>query len=65
MAKFKVTQDFRDKVTKEIYKTGTEIELTEKRAKEVVANLGDGFLIPVKPEVEKKVNESPKKKTKK
>lgn len=65
MAKFEVKQDFKDTHTKEIYKTGSEIELTDKRAKEVVANLGNDFLIAVKAEEVKKGDEPLKKKNKK
>ncbi len=44
MAKFKVLKAFRDIVTKEDYKVDQEIELTAKRSKEVVENLGTSFL---------------------
>ncbi len=44
MAKFKVLKSFRDIETKEIYAIDQEIELTAKRAKEVVENLDDSFL---------------------
>lgn len=36
MARFKVEQQFKDKVTKEIYKVNAEIEMTVKRSKEVL-----------------------------
>lgn len=39
MAKYKVLQKFRDKVTKEVYETGQEIEMTVKRADEAIKNL--------------------------
>ncbi len=63
MVKFKVLKDFKDKHTKDIYVAGCEIELTEKRVKEVITNLGDGFLVAIAPE--KKVEKPPKKQTKK
>lgn len=59
MAKFKVLQDFKDIHTKETYNAGQEIELTEKRAKEVVANLGSDFLVAL--EVKGPVKKKPKK----
>ena len=39
MAKYKVLQEFRDIHTKETYKPGQEIEMTDKRAKEAMKNL--------------------------
>lgn len=39
MAKYKVTNEFRDVHTKELYTAGTEIEMTVKRAGEVEKNL--------------------------
>lgn len=59
MAKFKVLKEFKDIHTKEIYNMDQEIELTEKRAKEVVANLGSGFLVAL--EVKEPVKKKPKK----
>lgn len=44
MAKFKVLKAFRDIETKEVYEANQEIDLTVKRAKEVVENLDDSFL---------------------
>lgn len=44
MANYKVLKPFKDKHTKEIYEADTEREFTVKRAEEVEANLGDGFL---------------------
>lgn len=52
MAKFKVLKKFRDIETKVTYEVNQEIELTAKRAKEVVENLDDSFLEKV--EVPKK-----------
>lgn len=52
MAKFKVLKVFQDIETKEIYAIDQEVELTAKRAKEVVENLDDSFLEKV--EVAKK-----------
>lgn len=48
MAKFKVLKEFRDIETKEIYAIDQEVELTAKRAKEVVENLDDSFLEKLK-----------------
>lgn len=39
MAKYKVTNEFRDVHTKELYTAGTEIEMTVKRAGEAEKNL--------------------------
>lgn len=44
MAKYKVLKDFRDKETKEIYQSGSTIEMTVKRANEVEKNLDSSFL---------------------
>lgn len=52
MAKFKVLKVFQDIETKETYAIDQEIELTAKRAKEVVENLDGSFLKKV--EVPKK-----------
>lgn len=47
MAKYKVLKTFRDIHTKEIYKKGTEIEMTVKRANEVEKNLDSSFLVRI------------------
>ena len=39
MAKYKVLQPFRDRVTKEEYKKGQVIDMTVKRANEAIENL--------------------------
>ena len=47
MAKFKVLKVFKDKDTQEVCrvsKNGESIELTVKRADEIAAQRGDGFL---------------------
>jgi len=44
MAKFKVLKTFKDKHTKEIYKKGSTIDITVKRADEVAKNLDGSFL---------------------
>lgn len=73
MAKFKVLKVFKDKDTQEVYrvsKKGESIELTVKRADEVAAKLGDGFLERIegdseadnKPEVVKKTSKKKDKK---
>lgn len=41
MALYKVLQMFRNRETKEVYKVGQEIELSVKRANEVIENLKD------------------------
>ncbi|MFI3604965.1 hypothetical protein [Vagococcus fluvialis] len=56
MPKYKVLKEFKDIHTKDTYKQGSEIELTKKRANEVVENLGGFFLEPVK--VKKDVEEA-------
>lgn len=56
MAKFKVLKVFRDIETKEVYEVNQEIDLTVKRAKEVVENLDDSFLEKVKPAEEKEAD---------
>lgn len=44
MAKYKVLKKFRDKETKDVYESNTEIEMTVKRAEEVEKNLDGSFL---------------------
>ena len=44
MAKYKVLKTFRDKETKEVYESGSEIDMTVKRASEVEKNLDGSFL---------------------
>ena len=65
MAKFKVLKSFRDIETKETYAIDQEIELTAKRAKEVVENLDDSFLEKVEPAEAKKADVGEKKASKK
>lgn len=48
MPKYEVKKLFVDQRTKVVYHEGTTIELTTKRAKEVVENLGDTFIKEVK-----------------
>ncbi len=50
MAKFKVLKRFRDKEENCLREPGSEIDLTEVRAKEIIGALGAGFLKPVKEE---------------
>lgn len=47
MAKYQVLKTFRDIHTKEVYKPNNEIEVTVKRADEVVKNLDDSFLVRI------------------
>lgn len=56
MAKFKVLKVFRDIETKETYAIDQEIELTAKRAKEVVENLDDSFFEKIEVAKEKKAD---------
>lgn len=44
MTKFRVLKAFRDIHTGEVYSPNQFITITIKRSKEVVANLGDGFI---------------------
>jgi len=67
MAKFKVLKIFKDIKTSEVYAIGQEIEMTDKRYKEVCENLNDTFLEEVVSETEAKEEVEPEKpkKTKK
>ena len=65
MDKFKVLKAFRDIETKEVYEANQEIDLTVKRAKEVVENLDDSFLEKVEPAEAKKADVGEKKASKK
>lgn len=72
MAKLKVLKPFRDKVTGETYNVGDEVEVTEARAKEIIAdrrNLAEKVKAPKaeKPAEEKKptAEQGTKKRTKK
>ena len=47
----KVKKRFRDKNTQEIYRAGSEIELTAKRVKEISKKLGDEYIETIDPDV--------------
>lgn len=48
MVKYLVNVDFTDKNTYERVKKGTELDITEKRAEEILKSLGEGALTVVK-----------------
>lgn len=48
MVKYLVNVDFTDKNTYERVKKGTELDITEKRAEEILKSLGEGALTEVK-----------------
>jgi len=41
---YKILKPFRDKRTGETYHIGAEHDFSKKRAKEIIENLGDGFI---------------------
>ena len=56
MVKYLVNVDFTDKDTYEQVKKGTELDITEKRAKEILKSLGEGALTNLE-EVKEEVKE--------
>lgn len=44
MVKYLVNRDFTDKDTYELVKKGTELDISEKRAEEILKSLGEGAL---------------------
>lgn len=48
MVKYLVNEDFTDKDTYEQVEKGTELDITEKRAEEILKSLGEGALTEVK-----------------
>lgn len=48
MVKYLVNVNFTDKDTYELVKKGTELDITEKRAEEILKSLGEGALTEVK-----------------
>lgn len=56
MVKYLVNRDFTDKDTYELVKKGTELDITEKRAEEILKSLGEGALTNLE-EVKKEVKE--------
>lgn len=57
MVKYLVNVNFTDKDTFELVKKGTELDITEARAKEIISSLGEGALTNL--EVEEVKEESP------
>lgn len=56
MVKYLVNVDFTDKDTYELVKKGTELDITEKRAEEILKSLGEGALTNLE-EVKEEVKE--------
>lgn len=56
MVKYLVNRDFTDKDTYELVKKGTELDITEKRAEEILKSLGEGALTNLE-EVKEEVKE--------
>lgn len=59
MVKYLVNVDFTDKNTFERVKKGTELDITEVRAKEIISSLGEGALTEVKEPEEEVKEEAP------
>ena len=62
MVKYLVNVDFTDKEAYELVKKGTELDITEKRAEEILKSLGKGALTnleEVKEEVKEEVTPAP------
>ncbi len=59
MVKYLVNVDFTDKNTYERVKKGTELDITEVRAKEIISTLGEGALTEVKEPEEEVKEEAP------
>ncbi|WP_314160183.1 hypothetical protein [uncultured Gemella sp.] len=57
MVKYLVNADFTDKNTYERVKKGTELDITEVRAKEIISTLGEGALTIIPEEVKEEVKE--------
>lgn len=51
MVKYLVNVDFSDKDTYELVKKGTELDISEKRAEEILKSLGEGALTIIPEEV--------------
>lgn len=56
MVKYLVNRDFTDKDTYELEKKGTELDISEKRAEEILKSLGEGALTNLE-EVKEEVKE--------
>nr|DAN19073.1 MAG TPA: hypothetical protein [Caudoviricetes sp.] len=59
MVKYLVNIDFTDKNTYERVKKGTELDITEARAKEIISSLGEGALTNLEEVKEEVKEESP------
>lgn len=57
MVKYLVNRDFTDKDTYELVKKGTELDILEKRAEEILKSLGEGALTIIPEEVKEEVKE--------
>lgn len=57
MVKYLVNVDFTDKNTYEQVKKGTELDITENRAEEILKSLGEGALTIIPEEVKEEVKE--------
>lgn len=59
MVKYLVNRDFTDKDTYELVKKGTELDISEKRAEEIISSLGEGALTNLEEVKEEVKEESP------
>lgn len=59
MVKYLVNVNFTDKDTFELVKKGTELDITEVRAKEIISSLGEGALTNLEEVKEEVKEESP------
>lgn len=59
MVKYLVNVDFTDKEAYELVKKGTELDITEARAKEIISSLGEGALTNLEEVKEEVKEESP------
>ena len=57
MVKYLVNVDFTDKEVYELVEKGTELDITEVRAKEIISSLGEGALTIIPEEVKEEVKE--------
>lgn len=57
MVKYLVNRDFTDKDTYELVEKGTELDITETRAREIISSLGAGSLTIIPEEVKEEVKE--------
>ena len=59
MVKYLVNVDFTDKEVYELVQKGTELDITEKRAEEIISSLGEGALTNLEEVKEEVKEESP------